>query len=338
MRRILLLCVFVGLAVGPAALAQAPGTQAPTAQASGTQTTGASLPAVVATVDDYEITRAEFLAHAQIVALQMSRSGQGQDIQRPGFLNMVLDALIGERLVYADLERDGKVVPESAVEQAIDAMAERYGGRAGLEESLKVKDTNLTHLRSQLRQTLTIEQVLTRDIAEQVRPSEEALRRLYASDPSLSAVPERHKVRQILKRLPADATQEQIEQLSAQLLALRQQVLDGADFAALARDHSEDERTREQGGEMPWVVVSRRSSDFERAAAALGTVGQLSDVVRSPVGLHILQLVDRIPPGRRSFEDMREQLSGLVTTMETKREVLRRIEGLKAQATIDIKI
>lgn len=317
------LLVGLGLALASAGSAQTPPADP-------------SLPEVVARVDGYEIRRTELLAQAQIMRLQMLQAGQPDPGTMPGFVVQVLDAMIGERLVYADLERRGRTIAAAEIERAVAAMAQRYGGEPGLAEALTAQGTDLESLRRQLRQNLTIERVLMDGLAAEVKLGDDTLRQYYDSRPDEHQVPERHKVRHILRRLAADAPASEAERLASELLALREQVLAGADFAALARDHSDDVQSRERGGELPWVRVSQRSSDFERAASSLGTVGQLSDVVRSPAGLHLIQLVDRTPPRVRGFEEMRDEIAARLTAFEVRRQILERVESLRAKASIEI--
>ena len=323
-RIVLVLCL--GLLVSTVAWAQSP----PANQAS-----GPSLPDVVAKVDGYEITRNELLAQGQLMRLQMLQANQPDPGPNPAFLVGVLDALIGERLIFADLERRGRVISDAVVEQELAGLAQRYGGPDGLAGHLAEQGTTILSLRRQLRQSLTVERILMDDLAAKSQPSEEVLRQVYEGQPQAAQMPERHKVRHILKRIPADAGGSTVQSLSAELLALREQILDGADFAALAKDHSDDAASAQRGGDLPWVRVSPRSSDFERAAAALGTIGQLSEVVRTPAGLHLIQLVDRTPARMRSFEEMRDEISARLTAIEVRRQILERIENLRAQATIE---
>lgn len=298
----------------------------------------AGFPEVVARVDGHEIRRAELLAQAEIMRRQMVRAGQGDPAGSLAFYRQVLDALIGEYLVYADLEERGRTVSAAEVDEALSAMAERAGGRSALAAELREQGTDLESLRRQLRQSLTIEHVLTDDVARGITIDEATLRQVYDNTSEARMLPERHKVRHILKRLPPAASAAEKARVEGELLSLRQQVLDGADFAALARDHSDDVQSRERGGELPWVMVSDRSSDFERAAAALGTVGQLSEVVESPAGLHLIQLVDRQPARQRSFDEVRGTIAERLKTLRVRDEILQRVERLRAAATIEILI
>lgn len=330
----------VGLALGSTLLVAEISAQgaAPQAAPQGSRQT-LEFPEVVARIDGFPITRGELLAHAEIVRLNALQGGGADPAGSLVFYRQVLDALIGERLMYADLERRGAVVGDAEVERAFDAMVEQRGGSAKFEAAMQAQRISLEALRRQLRQNLTIERLLRRDIASKVRPSDEELRKFYDSNLDRMWKPERHRVRHILKRVSVMTSEGAKEKIHAQLLALREQAATGADFADLAAAHSEDVDSREQGGELPWIVIVEPEGDpFATAVVALGTVGQMSDIVETPQGLHLIQLVGREAAKLRTFEEAKAEIAGILTTTRVKQQVLTRVAELKAKAQIEILI
>ncbi len=300
---------------------------------------GLEFPEVVARIDDYAITRGELLAHAEIVRLNALQGGGADPAGSLVFYRQVLDALIGERLMYADLERRGAVVGDAEVERAFQAMVEQRGGRQKFEAAMQAQRISLDALRRQLRQNLTIERLLTRDIASQVRPAEQELRQFYDSNLDRMWKPERHRVRHILKRVSVMVSEDGKEKIHAQLLALRQQAANGADFADLVADHSEDAGSRENGGELPWIIIVEPQGDpFAEAVVGLATVGQMSDVVETPQGLHLIQLMGREAARLRTFDEAKAEIAGILTTTRVKQQVLKRVAELKSKARIEILI
>lgn len=90
--------------------------------------------------------------------------------------------------------------------------------------------------------------------------------------------------------------------------ALLARVKGGADFAALARRESEDEMSNTKGGDLDFFGRGRMVPEFENAAFAL-QVGQVSDVVKSSFGFHIIKLTDRRPEARRTLDEVRGQIT-----------------------------
>lgn len=331
--------LFCLLAIPSQSRAQGTAPQGPAAQGTATQGSGQGLefPAIVARIDNYEISRGELLAHAEIVRLNALQGGGADPAGSVAFYRQVLDALIGERLMYADLEKRGAVAENKDVELALQAMMQQKGGEEAFLAEMQAKRVSVDALRRQLRQNLTIDQLLTKGIGPQVRPTEQEMRAFYDSNLERMWKPERHRLRHILKRVAVMASADAKEKVHAQLLALRQQVANGADFADLARDHSEDTDSRESGGELPWVIIVDPEGDsFSKAVSELSTVGQVSNVVETPRGLHLIQLAGREAAQLRTFEQSRVEIAGIITTTRVKAAVLAQVSELRAKARIEI--
>jgi peptidyl-prolyl cis-trans isomerase D len=127
--------------------------------------------------------------------------------------------------------------------------------------------------------------------------------RFYNNNINLYQTPEQIRASHILLNLPGKdeaAVRKQAE-------SVLQQVKSGADFAELAKKISEDAGTRDKGGDLDYFSRGRMVPEFEAAAFALQP-GQVSDLVRTQFGLHIIKLVDRRPAVTRAFEDVRSQI------------------------------
>ena len=89
--------------------------------------------------------------------------------------------------------------------------------------------------------------------------------------------------------------------------ALLAKAKSGADFAALAKQHSEDEASKDAGGDLDYFGRGRMVAEFDQAAWAL-TPGQISDVVKTSFGFHIIKLVDKRAATTRTLDQARPQI------------------------------
>ena len=96
--------------------------------------------------------------------------------------------------------------------------------------------------------------------------------------------------------------------VKAKAEALLKQVKGGADFASLAKKESEDEQSKVQGGDLDYFGRGRMVKEFEDAAFGL-SVGQVSDLVKSSFGFHIIKLTDKKPAAKRSLDEVRQQIT-----------------------------
>lgn len=137
-------------------------------------------------------------------------------------------------------------------------------------------------------------QVLTQDTVI----SDEELREIYDS----AAPGVRLRARHILLPMPDEASEGQRDSVAALAEDLRQRADSGEDFAELAREYSGDPGNAQQGGDLGWFERGTMVAPFEEAAFNLEP-GEVSDVVETPYGLHIIKLEERETPSLDSISD-----------------------------------
>ncbi len=169
--------------------------------------------------------------------------------------------------------------------------------------------------------------------AEGPPPDPAALERLarnqYDAAPEKFSTPEQVRVSHILIHAKAcDA-----EAHAREVLALARQP--GADFAALAREKSDDPATAARGGDLGFFSRGKMAAAFENAAFALKQPGELSDVVRTEFGYHIIRLEERKPASRQPFEAVRDSLVKGLAEGESRTRRRQVIDKLNAGLELD---
>jgi peptidyl-prolyl cis-trans isomerase C len=201
--------------------------------------------------------------------------------------------------------RDGIMSrPDNVQRQAQDLYVRRAlaieAERAGID-----KDPVVAALIRQARERILSDAQLA-EIDLAANPSAEAVarraREIYNADPSRFQSPAQTRARHILVAHSADGkARSQAEELLTQLKG-------GASFEQLARQHSADVPSGAKGGDLGWFSVGTMLKEFDDAVAALKNPGDLSGIVETQFGFHIVRLDGRRPAGVRPFEDMREEL------------------------------
>lgn len=178
---------------------------------------------------------------------------------------------------------------------------------------------------------LSAEGVLARHRLEQVGKAatvdvETLAKEVYQADRAQFTIPELRRARHVLirtqERSKADA-----KKLAEQVLAEAKQP--GADFEALARKYSEDESTKEHGGLLPEFGPDVMEQSFYDATFALAKPGDLSDLVETPYGYHVIQLVEVKPSRLRPFEEIREKLEAKLEQEQRERVVQNHADTLR---------
>ena len=142
-------------------------------------------------------------------------------------------------------------------------------------------------------------------IAESATPApaaiEKRIQSIYRAEPERFRTPVETHARHILvKGKDAEAR--------AQAERLLQELRNGADFEALARQYSADPGSAAKGGDLGFFPKGKMVPEFDAALDALDKPGSLSPVVESEFGLHIIRLEGRKPGTLRSFDEVKEQL------------------------------
>jgi peptidyl-prolyl cis-trans isomerase D len=129
-------------------------------------------------------------------------------------------------------------------------------------------------------------------------------------------VPEKIRVRHILFAVPAGADDAAAEKVKAEAEAALVSLRGGADFEKLAAERSDDPGSKTRGGDLGFFARGQMVPDFENAAFALTEAGQLSEVVRSTYGFHLIRFEERQAPVARSYDEVREELAKELLTEE----------------------
>ncbi|MGQ4807943.1 Peptidyl-prolyl cis-trans isomerase D [Candidatus Entotheonellaceae bacterium PAL068K] len=157
--------------------------------------------------------------------------------------------------------------------------------------------------------------------------SQDDIAEYYAAHPEAFQRQEQVRVRHILFKVAQDASQEQDAESRAKADAVLAELRDGADFAALAEAHTDDTATADKGGDLGFFSRGQMVKSFEEAAFAL-PVGQVSDVVRTPFGYHILRVEDKTDAEVKPLLEVRQEIIAKVREEKARDAALAFVDDL----------
>ena len=144
------------------------------------------------------------------------------------------------------------------------------------------------------------------DFGQSAQISDNDLRRRYQDNLDSYRTPERVQVRHILIKTTG-VPKEEVPKLKAKAEDLLKQLKSGADFAALATKNSDDPGSAQKGGDLGWIVKGQTVPDFEKAAFSLKPK-EISSVITTEYGFHIIQVLDHQAAHVQSFDEVKPQL------------------------------
>ena len=137
--------------------------------------------------------------------------------------------------------------------------------------------------------------------------TDDEIRDYYDSQPESFIQDEQAHARHILFRLPENASPEREQRVRSVAEEALEKLRNGADFAAVAREYSEDDGTAQSGGDLGFLPRGQMMPQFEEAAFSL-PVGELSNLVRTALGIHILRVEERQEGGVKPLELARQEV------------------------------
>jgi len=245
---------------------------------------------VVAVIDNEIILQSELDFQAAVYASQ-----RGMDPKSPELRNQILSAMIDEKLVYAQAELDSIVVTDAEVAQRIEyqisVLKQQYGTEASIETMYGMSLEKIKReLRDDVRKNLMVQRLREKNFAP-VEASRREVEEFYQTyKDSLGMIPEKLRIYHIFKNpKTTDKVKNQYRDFAKAVL---DSIKQGASFEEMAKKYSEDPGSKAYGGDLGFVKKGVFYPQFEAAAFALN-IGEISDVVETPVGYHIIELLER---------------------------------------------
>ena len=295
----------------------------------------AELPEVVARVGAYSITRAELERAVRSAEIQ---AGQALPTQfRDSVYRTVLDRLVAFHLLLQESERLGIAVDDAAVEARIDTIRSGFADEEAFEAQLDSWNTSLYILRGEARRDLLVEQVLESAVLADVEIDPESVRVFYEQHPAQFTERGGVRARHILIAVSPDAADSEKSEARERARGLRLEAENGADFGALAREHSDDPGSASDGGDLGLVVEGRTVPAFEAALFALEP-GELSGVVETPFGFHVIQMIERQDDRLVPFEEAGGPIRDLLLQQEQQARTAAFIDELRTKFEVQVLI
>ena len=206
---------------------------------------------------------------------------------------MAIQKLFMHQALVDSIEvKDGDVLQE--LEYRLNYMIQMAGSKEKLEEYMRKPMTQIRQqTMDQLKKMMVVEEV-KRKIAADVKVTPAEVRNYFKNVPqdSLPLIPTRYEV-QIITNTPA-VSREEVEHIEAELRDYTKRITSGErDFATLAMMYSDDEGTRRNGGELPYMGKGELVPEFANVAFALTDPKKISRIVKTEFGYHIIQFIDR---------------------------------------------
>ncbi|MEA5097025.1 MAG: peptidylprolyl isomerase [Burkholderiaceae bacterium] len=330
----LLLGLTIGLGTMPVAAAQNGKSKTPAARPAAPQL----IDSIVVVVNSEIITRSELNERTAQVEKNIRRQGSAVP-PRDVLQHQVLERMIVERVQMQQAKDAGISVSDAMVDRALSRIAaQNKVSVPEMRAKIERDGTPFARFREEIRREIMTQRLRERDVDNKVQVADSEVEN-YLAAAGTSQGQQEFNLGHILVRIPENASAEQIAQRQKRAEDLMQQLRAGKNFAQLAISHSDGSEAL-KGGELGWRNKDRLPQIFVDAVAGLNT-GDVSAIVKSPNGFHILKVIGKrnagqtdtpvVPPVQQTHaRHILIKVNQLVSADEAKRklsDLKRRIEN-----------
>jgi peptidyl-prolyl cis-trans isomerase C len=290
------------------------------------------LPLVAARVNSHPIPT----INAKIIADESIARGTLSEQQKPLAYRQAVQQLVVRELLFAEAMSRKLTADARKVEQAYDEARIEYKDDKAWAAFLAAKGMDDQSFRAELRAQQTVRELIALEEARvPAAVSEQEALVFYKANPGQFETGEKLRVSHILFRVPEGAPITRKAEQRARAAKIRERIEKGEDFARLARESSDDRDSASKGGEIETFARGRMLPAFERAAFAL-VPGQISPIVETPLGYHLIKLHQRFDSERIPFERARDRIVQHLARQRRERHLQGLVDSLAAKAKIEL--
>lgn len=294
---------------------------------------------VAAVVNGDPVTLSELQERAGLEwrRVQSMPGGGERDQAQAKVLQAALDQIVSERLFEAEAKELGVTAPETQVDAAIeDIKRKNHLDEEQLDRALAEQGLDRPAFRRQLRRDIEAFRILEMKVKTRVKVTDEDVKSWYQAHPKEFAGEERVRLRHIFLPVPAGASATEEAGARAQSEMVLERLKGGEDFAEVAKKVSKGPSAAE-GGELGFVKRGTIQPELEKAAFALQP-GQISGLVRTKAGFHILKAEERKSAGQQPLDEVKDAIRDRLASERVESQRVQYLAELRKEAVVEVRL
>lgn len=253
--------------------------------------------------------------------------------QLPALRLKAVEQAIGSLLLLEEAGRRNIRIPDSDIAERIQTMTRNAGGKDAFAAILQKQGLTDSQLRDSIRKGRMVDLLVSQITADLPAPTEDEIKAQYDTHTSEYVEPDKVLAQHILiKATPDDPTELAIAR--SRLEEIRSKVQQGASFSDQAAMHSECPSGKQTGGSLGWIARGMTVPEFEKALFSM-KVGELSDIVTTQFGLHLIFKADEEDGGPADFEDVHDKIRDFLQHTRRGAAISALVKTLRANAVLE---
>ena len=290
----------------------------------------AELPEVLAKVNGQPVTKLDF---DRLVKNVEAGRGPIPADKRDQVLRAALDQLITYSVLKQEAASRKLAVAEADVDAQVAEMKKQFTSEADFDKALAARNTTVEQLKSDTRTDMSINKMMETEVAG-ITASDADAQDFYSKNPDKFKQDESARASHILIKADEKADEAAKKAARAKIDGILKRVKAGEDFAALAKENSQD-GSAAQGGDLGFFPRGQMVGPFDQAAFALKP-GEVSEVVTTQFGYHIIKLAEKKEASVVPLDQVKPRVLEFLTNQKKQQRVDALIEEAKKRAKIEV--
>ena len=288
----------------------------------------------VAVVNGVVITRVQYDREVNIQRERVSRQGKKvSEAQLLAMRNQVLEGLIEREILVQESRKAGIKVSDQKIDEQMANIRKRYPDENEFKNALSKMGFSEDEVKTQIEHGLAIRELIDKQIAGKVEVTDKESKAFYDGNPQLFKQPEQVKASHILIKADAKADEAKKAEAQKKIKEVQQKLKDGGDFSTLAKEFSEGP-SNVRGGDLGYFNRGQMVKPFEDAAFTMKP-NEVSDVVETRFGYHLIKVYDKKPEQVLAYADVKEKLIQHLKKQKVEKQASEYIDKLKKNAKIE---
>ncbi len=244
----------------------------------------------------------------------------------------VLENLINRELLFQESQKTGIHITEEVIQDQLKSVKKRFPNQEEFEKALKQMKLTENDVKSQISRAMAIRELINKQVIQKIVIPDRESRIFYDTHPDDFKQPEQVRASHILAEVKPNADKSKKSKAMEKIKKVQKQLGEGDEFAGLAKKYS-DGPSKTKGGDLGYFKRGQMVKPFEDAAFALEP-NQVSDIVETNFGYHLIKVLDKRPEGVLPYEEVAQRINTYLAKEKEKKEINVYIEGLKKNAEI----
>ena len=318
------------------------------------QVNGKSIPEKVAVVNGVALDSQLLVSEIKVYRLMSRQKNKTlTEKEMEEFSHQALARLVDQELVYQQAHKKNIRIEPQLVEQKVEEVRKQFPSPQMLQTALDMQGLTIDLLKIKFEKQMVEEALIRQEVVPNVKVGDPEVNAFYQEHLDRFKTPEQYEIHHIFtaslqpeahgKTIEDPALRKKAERLNAlvdqdaaeKIQDLHRQLQKGADFAALAKEHSEDNKSGEQGGSWGAVALSELPETLSTALKKLKQ-NKISEPVRSSYGYHILKWTKLIPAGHVKLSEIKTDIMNSLLRDKTLAEHKKMVSKMREQADIKL--